>query len=105
MLLIVFAALYVDYLSLNFAAFVAHESCCNPFDHLKTSVGMETKVDVFLREISPSASPQPFLPEISPSTGPQPLFPLLAPSPLTPFTNNTVPKLSGLSGTLLLCLF
>ncbi|XP_058198090.1 uncharacterized GPI-anchored protein At1g61900 isoform X1 [Rhododendron vialii] len=72
-----------------------HESCCNPFDHLKTSVGMQTKVDVFLREISPSASPQPFLPEISPSTGPQPLFPLLAPSPLTPFTNNTVPKLSG----------
>ncbi|KAL6990787.1 hypothetical protein U1Q18_008909 [Sarracenia purpurea var. burkii] len=36
------------------------------------------------------------LPEISPSAGPQPLFPLLAPSPLTPFTNNTVPKLSGL---------
>ncbi|KAF7120394.1 hypothetical protein RHSIM_Rhsim13G0154500 [Rhododendron simsii] len=94
--LLLFLSLYIDYLSLNFAAFAAlHESCCNPFDHLKTSVGMETKVDVFLREISPSASPQPFLPEISPSTGPQPLFPLLAPSPLTPFTNNTVPKLSG----------
>lgn len=35
------------------------------------------------------------LPEISPSEAPQPLLPLLAPSPLTPFTNSTVPKLSG----------
>lgn len=80
------------------AAFAAlHKSCCSPLDYLKTSVGMDTKV--VLPEISPSASPQPLLPEISPSAGPQPLFPLLAPSPLTPFTNNTVPKLSGLSGT------
>lgn len=36
------------------------------------------------------------LPEISPSEAPQPLLPLLAPSPLAPFTNSTVPKLSGL---------
>ncbi|KAE8714899.1 Detected protein of unknown function [Hibiscus syriacus] len=39
--------------------------------------------DAFLLEITPSASPQPFLP-------------LLAPSPLTPFTNSTIQKLSGL---------
>lgn len=35
-------------------------------------------------------------PEISPTGSPQPLLPLLAPSPLAPFTNTTVPKLSGL---------
>lgn len=36
------------------------------------------------------------LPMISPTTTPQPFLPVLAPSPLTPFTNNTTPKLSGL---------
>ncbi|KAH7837891.1 hypothetical protein Vadar_019286 [Vaccinium darrowii] len=86
--------------SLNFTLLIVfllflslHKSCCSPLDYLKTSVGTDTKV--VLPEISPSASPQPLLPEISPSAGPQPLLPLLAPSPLTPFTNNTVPKLSG----------
>ncbi|KAE8075713.1 hypothetical protein FH972_014406 [Carpinus fangiana] len=44
---------------------------------------METKVNALAPDISPSADSQPFLP-------------LLAPSLLTPFTNTTVPKLSGL---------
>ncbi|KAE7997250.1 hypothetical protein FH972_001898 [Carpinus fangiana] len=35
------------------------------------------------------------LPEISPSGSPQPFLPLLAPTPLVPFTNATVPKLSA----------
>ncbi|PKI57973.1 hypothetical protein CRG98_021624 [Punica granatum] len=35
-------------------------------------------------------------PDISPGGEPQPFLPSLAPSPLTPFTNNTVPTLSGL---------
>ncbi|KAJ9136340.1 hypothetical protein P3X46_033431 [Hevea brasiliensis] len=37
-----------------------------------------------------------FLPEISPNTAPQPFLPILAPSPLQPFTNSSIPKLSGL---------
>jgi hypothetical protein len=44
---------------------------------------MEPKVNALAPDISPSADSQPFLP-------------LLAPSPLIPFTNSTVPKLSGL---------
>jgi hypothetical protein len=44
---------------------------------------METKVNALAPDISPSADSQPFLP-------------LLAPSPLIPFANSTVPKLSGL---------
>ncbi|GER52952.1 protein kinase superfamily protein [Striga asiatica] len=35
------------------------------------------------------------LPYTSPTAAPQPFLPLLAPSPLTPFTNSTVPRLSG----------
>ncbi|EPS59099.1 hypothetical protein M569_15711, partial [Genlisea aurea] len=35
------------------------------------------------------------LPEVSPNAAPLPFLPLLAPSPLTPFENMTVPKLSG----------
>ncbi|KAL1834330.1 hypothetical protein ACET3Z_003981 [Daucus carota] len=48
-----------------------------------------------------SASPailngnEPLLPVTSPTTAPQPFLPLLAPSPLGPFTNSSVPKLSG----------
>ncbi|XP_059436989.1 uncharacterized GPI-anchored protein At1g61900-like, partial [Corylus avellana] len=60
-----------------------HESCCSRLDHPKGPVLMVRKMDAILPEISPSGSPQPFLP-------------LLAPSPLVPFTNATVPKLSGL---------
>ncbi|KAF8414090.1 hypothetical protein HHK36_002089 [Tetracentron sinense] len=37
-----------------------------------------------------------FLPDFPPSGAPQPFLPLVAPSPLTPFTKNRVPKLSGL---------
>ncbi|MQM18033.1 hypothetical protein Taro_051016 [Colocasia esculenta] len=37
-----------------------------------------------------------FLPDTSPSRAPQPYIPLLAPSPLGPFSNNIIPKLSGL---------
>ncbi|KAK7245849.1 hypothetical protein RIF29_40701 [Crotalaria pallida] len=36
------------------------------------------------------------LPELSPLGAPQPFLPLLAPSPLVPFTNTSIPKLSGL---------
>lgn len=53
------------------------------FIDIKESLLMETKVNALAPDISPSADSQPFLP-------------LLAPSPLTPFTNTTVPKLSGL---------
>lgn len=35
------------------------------------------------------------IPKISPTGAPQPLIPLLAPSPLSPFTNISIPKLSG----------
>ncbi|CAI0468290.1 unnamed protein product [Linum tenue] len=40
-------------------------------------------------------SMEPLLPELSPNAAPQPFLPLLAPSPLTPFTKNTIPRLSG----------
>lgn len=35
-------------------------------------------------------------PAFPPSTQPQPFIPLIAPSPLRPFTNNSVPTLSGM---------
>lgn len=60
-----------------------HGSCCGPVNYLKGSVIMDRSADAILPEISPSGSLQPFIPS-------------LAPSPLVPFTNNTVPKLSGL---------
>ncbi|KAK9267954.1 hypothetical protein L1049_010391 [Liquidambar formosana] len=63
--------------------FYLHESCCSPLNHLKGSVLMDRRADAIFPEISPSGAPQPFLP-------------LLAPSPLAPFTNNSIPKLSGL---------
>ncbi|XP_073149461.1 uncharacterized GPI-anchored protein At1g61900 isoform X2 [Henckelia pumila] len=52
-------------------------------EYPKSFVIKERQADVFLPDTSPTASPQPFLP-------------LLAPSPLAPFTNSTIPKLSGL---------
>ncbi|XP_039689866.1 uncharacterized GPI-anchored protein At1g61900 isoform X2 [Medicago truncatula] len=55
----------------------------SPISGSKYSLSITTKVDVFPSDISPSTQPQPFIP-------------LLAPSPLIPFTNNSVPKLSGL---------
>ncbi|XP_059662229.1 uncharacterized GPI-anchored protein At1g61900 [Cornus florida] len=60
-----------------------HETCCNPLKYMKSTVIMDKRADALLPEYSPSAAPQP-------------LLPLLAPSPLTPFTNSTIPKLSGL---------
>ncbi|GAV74947.1 hypothetical protein CFOL_v3_18427, partial [Cephalotus follicularis] len=59
------------------------ESCCSPLGYLKGSVLKDKRPDDMLPEISPSGTPQPFLP-------------LLAPSPLAPFTNSTIPKLSGI---------
>lgn len=59
------------------------ETHCDPVIDVKESVLLEAKVNALAPDISPSAEAQPFLP-------------LLAPSPLTPFTNTTMPKLSGL---------
>ncbi|GAB4830872.1 hypothetical protein Ancab_004899 [Ancistrocladus abbreviatus] len=59
------------------------KSCCVPLNYLKSSALVDKSTDGFF-------------PRISPERAPQPLIPLLAPSPLTPFTNYTVPKLSGL---------
>uniref|UniRef100_A0A7N2LWY2 Uncharacterized protein n=1 Tax=Quercus lobata TaxID=97700 RepID=A0A7N2LWY2_QUELO len=58
------------------------ESYCAPLTGTKDSVLMEIKSTALAPDISPSGDTQPFIP-------------LLAPSPLTPFTNNTVPILSG----------
>ncbi|KAJ8761729.1 hypothetical protein K2173_004538 [Erythroxylum novogranatense] len=55
---------------------------CDPLNYLGLSVSTDSRLDAFL-------------PVISPDTAPQPLVPLLAPSPLSPFTNATIPKLSG----------
>ncbi|CAH8256184.1 unnamed protein product [Arabidopsis lyrata] len=41
-------------------------------------------------------SSEEFLPEISPDTSPQPFLPFIAPSPMVPYINSTMPKLSGL---------
>lgn len=59
------------------------ESHCAPLMGIKDSVLVEIKANTLAPDISPSGDTQPFLP-------------LLAPSPLTAFTNNTVPILSGL---------
>nr|GLL23984.1 uncharacterized GPI-anchored protein At1g61900-like isoform X2 [Ipomoea trifida] len=61
-----------------------HGSSCNPLSNLKGSVFTDKKDNGLLPQISPSAAPEA-----------QPLLPLLAPSPLAPFTNSSVPKLSG----------
>ncbi|XP_029130374.1 uncharacterized GPI-anchored protein At1g61900 isoform X1 [Cajanus cajan] len=55
----------------------------SPIRVAEYSFSITTKVDALSPAISPSAQPQPFIP-------------LIAPSPLRPFTNNSVPKLSGL---------
>ncbi|KAL7088687.1 hypothetical protein ACP275_13G143100 [Erythranthe tilingii] len=60
-----------------------HKSFCVSTTNYKSSIQADKKADVLLPYTSPTASPQPFLP-------------LLAPSPLTPFTNSTIPQLSGL---------
>ncbi|GAB2298868.1 hypothetical protein Dimus_032946 [Dionaea muscipula] len=59
-----------------------NESYCAPLNYLKTSASVSEASDAFLPKISPEGEPEP-------------LMPFLAPSPLSPFTNYTVPKLSG----------
>ncbi|KAL3576081.1 hypothetical protein D5086_021364 [Populus alba] len=59
-----------------------NECHCSPFNDFGGPLSTDRRVDGFL-------------PEISPNSAPQPLLPLLAPTPLAPFTNSTVPKLSG----------
>ncbi|KAG5130825.1 hypothetical protein GLYMA_13G205300v4 [Glycine max] len=51
-------------------------------NHLQGPVRLDSHVGTMFPKPSPLGSPQPFLP--------------LAPSPLAPFTNTTIPKLSGL---------
>ncbi|XP_071722586.1 LOW QUALITY PROTEIN: uncharacterized GPI-anchored protein At1g61900-like [Rutidosis leptorrhynchoides] len=57
-----------------------HEACSNPLDY---SNGSLISSDDMVPQITPSGSPHPFIP-------------INASSPLVPFTNTTVPKLSGL---------
>ncbi|CAK8575400.1 unnamed protein product [Lathyrus sativus] len=59
------------------------KSQSSPIRGEKYSFSIITEVDVLPSDISPSTQPLPFIP-------------LLAPSPLIPFTNNSLPKLSGL---------
>ncbi|XP_061347915.1 uncharacterized GPI-anchored protein At1g61900-like [Gastrolobium bilobum] len=65
---------------LNLCALDSHSS---RLDHLRDPVLLDNHVDSMFPKISPLGAPQPFLP-------------LLAPSPLAPFTNTSIPKLSGL---------
>ncbi|KAL6546749.1 hypothetical protein OROMI_022470 [Orobanche minor] len=58
-----------------------HESCFILLGYSKSYTLAVRRADELLPYTSPTASPQPFLP-------------LLAPSPLTPFTNSTIPRLS-----------
>ncbi|KAM7265259.1 hypothetical protein ACFE04_002942 [Oxalis oulophora] len=67
----------------HFSSTGLHHACCNPVDYFRGSLTAELSSDDMMPEISPSGSPNPFLPD-------------LAPSPLSTFTNNTVPKLSGI---------
>ncbi|XP_047327124.1 uncharacterized GPI-anchored protein At1g61900 [Impatiens glandulifera] len=64
------------------------ETGCSSLEYLRVSLVMEKEEDGSLfGNNSPSPAPQP-----------QPLLPFLGPSPLTPltpFTNSTIPKLSG----------
>ncbi|EOA34147.1 hypothetical protein CARUB_v10021649mg [Capsella rubella] len=51
---------------------------------------------VFLFSLCLSEKSEEFLPQISPDTSPQPFLPFIAPSPMVPYINSTMPKLSGL---------
>ncbi|XP_061350342.1 uncharacterized GPI-anchored protein At1g61900-like [Gastrolobium bilobum] len=70
-------------MSFSLISFFMSKSQGSLISGAKYSLPITTKVDA-----------QP--PDISPSSQPQPFIPLVAPSPLRPFTNNSVPKLSGL---------
>ncbi|CAN8245171.1 unnamed protein product [Cochlearia groenlandica] len=57
----------------------------------------ELKMGFFLiLQFMSLCSCEELLPEISPDTSPQPFLPFLAPSPMVPYFNTTIPKLSGL---------
>ncbi|KAJ7948156.1 GPI-anchored protein [Quillaja saponaria] len=60
-----------------------HKSRCSTFTGIKDSGFMKIKVDALSPVTSSGVEPRPFLP-------------LLAPSPLPSFTNDSLPKLSGL---------
>ncbi|KAK9092068.1 hypothetical protein Syun_026979 [Stephania yunnanensis] len=62
-----------------------HESNCNPSEYQQDQGSALSESSI-----------EPILPAASPSVEPQPFLPSLAPSPLTPFTNKSVPRLSGL---------
>ncbi|XP_050899730.1 uncharacterized GPI-anchored protein At1g61900 isoform X2 [Lathyrus oleraceus] len=59
------------------------KSQSSPISGAKYSFSIRNKVHVLPYDISPNTQPLPFIP-------------LLAPSPLIPFTNDSLPKLSGL---------
>ncbi|XP_008379633.2 uncharacterized GPI-anchored protein At1g61900-like isoform X1 [Malus domestica] len=51
---------------------------------------------VYESHCDPVRDAEAVAPDVATGVNPQPFLPLLAPSPLTPFTNNSVPALSGL---------
>ncbi|CAL5183902.1 unnamed protein product [Lathyrus oleraceus] len=55
-------------------------------DHAQGRIQLDNRVGSMFPQIAPVGAPQ----------GLQPFLPLIAPSPLTPFTNISIPKLSGL---------
>ena len=66
----------LSYLCFGVGTLESHTS-----NHLQGPVRLDSHVGTMFPKPSPLGSPQPFLP--------------LAPSPLAPFTNTTIPKLSG----------
>ncbi|XP_043688944.1 uncharacterized GPI-anchored protein At1g61900 isoform X2 [Telopea speciosissima] len=75
--------LNLQVLSLFLLFFCFCELNCIALESKKGSLLVEKKGNAILPATSPRQAPQPYIPQ-------------LAPSPLAPFTNNTVPKLSGL---------
>jgi len=63
----------------------ARESHSSRVEHAEGPVQLDNHVGSMFPKIAPLGAPQ----------GPQPFLPLLAPSPMTPFTNISIPKLSG----------
>ncbi|KAK7303293.1 hypothetical protein RJT34_14196 [Clitoria ternatea] len=81
--LLLFFFLHLFLFQLFIPPLCALESRSSRFNHLQGSVLLDNQVG-------------PMLPKLPPLGAPQPFIPLLAPSPLAPFTNTSVPKLSGL---------
>lgn len=69
------------YLNLLIVVICLFGSCCNSLQNPSPAI-----LD---------GNSEPLLPITSPTAAPQPFLPLLAPSPLAPFTNSSIPKLSG----------